>query len=42
MRMDVKKQYACTKVMPLSVEVSSHLCQQDEGNEGNPDAQPGF
>lgn len=34
MRMDVKKQYAFTKVRPWSVE--------DEGKEGNPDAQLGF
>lgn len=38
--MDVKEQYACTKVMPLSVEVSSY--SEDEGNEENPDARTGF
>lgn len=35
--MDVKEQYACTKVMPLCVEISTHLYVQGEGNEGHPD-----
>lgn len=35
--MDVKEQYACTKVMPLGVEITTRLHLQGEGDEGHPD-----
>lgn len=31
---DLKEQYACTKVTPLSAEASSRLCPYFEGDEG--------
>lgn len=34
--MDVKEQYACTKVMPSSVKITTQLNLQSEGNEGHP------
>lgn len=35
--MDVKEQYACTKVMPSSAEITTHPYLQGEESEGHPD-----
>lgn len=35
--MGVNEQYACTKVLPSSVEITTNLCLQGERNHGTPE-----